>query len=106
MTSGDACSPGPPGAGLRSRAWTPTWPPSWDAEYAAGRYSRDAPVGFIRDVLAAARQRGLRRGLYVGCGNGRNLVPMVDAGLDLTGLDISAEAIANSAAGGPTSAAS
>ena len=65
----------------------------WDAEYAAGRYSREAPAAFIRDVLTAARQRGLRRGLYIGCGNGRNLVPMVDAGLDLTGLDISAEAI-------------
>ncbi len=67
---------------------------SWDAEYAAGRYARDVPVGFVRDVLAAARQHGLRRGLYVGCGNGRNLVPLVDAGLDLTGLDISPEAIA------------
>jgi hypothetical protein len=61
---------------------------SWDAEYAAGCYARDVPVGFVRDVLAAARQHGLRRGLYVGCGNGRNLVPLVDAGLDLTGLDI------------------
>ena len=64
----------------------------WDAEYAAGRYSREAPAAFIRDVLTAARQRGLRRGLYIGCGNGRNLVPMVDAGLDLTGLDLAGAA--------------
>jgi SAM-dependent methyltransferase len=35
----------------------------------------------------------LSRGLYIGCGNGRNLVPMSDAGLDLIGLDISAQAI-------------
>ena len=65
----------------------------WDAEYAAGRYAADPPVDFVRDILAAATQRGLRHGIYVGCGNGRNLVPMLDAGLDLTGLDISAEAI-------------
>jgi hypothetical protein len=67
---------------------------SWDAEYAAGRYASAAPVGFVTDVLAAARQHGLRRGLYIGCGNGRNLVPLVDAGLNLTGLDISPAAIA------------
>jgi hypothetical protein len=34
------------------------------------------------------------RGLYIGCGNGRNYLPLVAGGLDLTGLDISAAAIA------------
>jgi hypothetical protein len=62
---------------------------SWDAEYAAGRYASAAPVGFVTDVLAAARQHGLRRGLYIGCGNGRNLVPRggqaLAQGADLTG---------------------
>jgi len=67
---------------------------AWDAEYAAGRYAGDPPVEFVRDIVAAARERGLRRGLYVGCGNGRNLLPLLDAGLDLTGLDVSAQAIA------------
>jgi len=33
------------------------------------------------------------RGLYVGCGNGRNYLPLVDAGLDLVGLDVSPEAL-------------
>lgn len=33
------------------------------------------------------------RGLYIGCGNGRNLIPLLDAGLDLLGLDISTQAI-------------
>ena len=33
------------------------------------------------------------QGLYVGCGTGRNYVPLVDAGLKLTGLDVSKEAI-------------
>ena len=65
----------------------------WDAEYAAGRYVGEPPVAFVDDILAAARQRGLRHGVYVGCGNGRNLLPMLDAGLDLIGLDVSAEAI-------------
>src|SRR5262249_14426924 len=32
-------------------------------------------------------------GLYVGCGNGRNYLPLVDAGLNLRGLDVSTEAL-------------
>lgn len=67
---------------------------AWDAEYSAGRYRDDPPVGFTRDIRAAARQAGVTRGLYVGCGNGRNYLPLVAGGLDLTGLDISAAAIA------------
>ncbi len=70
----------------------------WDAEYRAGRYSNEPPVAFAQDVVAAARQAGVARGLYVGCGNGRNYLPLVEAGLDLTGLDISAAAISQLAA--------
>jgi SAM-dependent methyltransferase len=70
----------------------------WDAEYRAGRYSNEPPVAFAHDIAAAARQAGVARGLYVGCGNGRNYLPLVEAGLDLTGLDISAAAIAQLAA--------
>lgn len=66
---------------------------SWDAEYASGRYGHEPPVGFTRDIISAARAANLRRGLYIGCGNGRNLVPLSDAGLDLIGLDISPRAI-------------
>jgi len=32
-------------------------------------------------------------GLYVGCGNGRNYLPLLDAGLNLIGLDVSPEAL-------------
>ena len=74
---------------------------AWDAEYSAGRYQDDPPVGFTRDILAAARQAGVARGLYVGCGNGRNYLPLVAGGLDLTGLDISAAAITQLAARAP-----
>jgi SAM-dependent methyltransferase len=66
---------------------------AWDTEYAAGRYEDEPPVRFTADIIAAARSRSLRRGLYVGCGNGRNFAPLSDAGLDLIGLDISAQAI-------------
>jgi Methyltransferase domain len=66
---------------------------AWDAEYAAGRYRGEPPAGFARDIARAARSRNLSRGLYIGCGNGRNFIPMLDAGLELTGLDISARAI-------------
>ena len=74
---------------------------SWDAEYASGRYRDEPPVGFAYDVVEAARSRNLSRGLYVGCGNGRNFVPMTEAGLDLLGLDISATAIAQLRLRGP-----
>lgn len=67
---------------------------SWNAEYANGRYRGEPPVRFVEDILTAARRYGLTRGLYIGCGNGRNLIPLLDAGLDLVGLDISTEAIA------------
>lgn len=58
-------------------------------------------MAFTRDILAAARQATVTRGLYIGCGNGRNYLPLVDGGLDLTGLDISSAAIAQLAARAP-----
>jgi SAM-dependent methyltransferase len=67
---------------------------AWDAEYTAGRYAGEQSVAFTSDILAAARQAGETHGLYIGCGNGRNYLPLVADGLDLTGLDISAAAIA------------
>lgn len=66
---------------------------AWDAEYASGRYSGEPPEGFTEDIVAAAKDAGTDRGLYIGCGNGRNYIPLTEAGLDLTGLDISATAI-------------
>jgi SAM-dependent methyltransferase len=76
---------------------------AWDGEYAAGRYCGDPPTPFVRDVVAAARATGVADGLglYIGCGNGRNYVPLVEAGLDLIGLDLSATALAQLAARAP-----
>ncbi len=66
---------------------------AWEAEYRTGRYVHEPPVPFVEDILAAARARSLVRGLYIGCGNGRNFVPLVEGGLDLDGLDLSGTAI-------------
>ena len=74
---------------------------AWDAEYRAGRYQDEPPVAFTHDMLDAARRAGLTRGLYVGCGNGRNYLPLVAGGLDLTGLDIAPAAITQLAARAP-----
>src|SRR5712691_4318205 len=71
---------------------------AWDAEYATGRYTGEPPVAFVHDIVVAAKDAGADRGLYIGCGNGRNYIPLTEAGLDLTGLDISGTAIAQLAA--------
>ncbi len=74
---------------------------AWDAEYRAGRYRHEPPLAFTGDILAAARAARVTRGLYIGCGNGRNYLPLVAGGLDLTGLDISGTALAQLAAHAP-----
>ena len=66
---------------------------AWDAEYGAGRYAGEDPIGFAAEVVAEVQKRPhIRRspGLYVGCGNGRNFIKMATAGLNITGLDVSA----------------
>ena len=68
----------------------------WDAEYQAGRYVEEQPLAFVHEILSTLRVHPAAMagvGLYVGCGNGRNYLPLVDAGLALHGLDISREAL-------------
>jgi SAM-dependent methyltransferase len=68
----------------------------WDDEYRNERYANEPPLPFvdrILDTLRAEATVGNGTGLYVGCGNGRNYLPLVDAGLELFGLDVSPEAI-------------
>lgn len=68
----------------------------WDAAYDQGKYqgADAAPVDFVAEIAAEAQKLGDHAvGLYVGCGNGRNLLPLIDAGLDLTGVDISQAAL-------------
>jgi hypothetical protein len=72
---------------------------AWDAEYRSGRYEGESPVRFVDDILAAVAASDVSSaGLYIGCGNGRNYVPLVEGGLDLVGLDVSRVAIEQLAA--------
>jgi SAM-dependent methyltransferase len=66
---------------------------AWDVEYAAGRYGDEPPLPFVADILSAAREQGLIGATGVGCGNGRNYLPLVAGGLDLVGLDVSTTAL-------------
>jgi methyltransferase family protein len=68
---------------------------AWDDEYARGRYRDERSVPFVREILRCVRRCGLagRPGIYIGCGNGRNFLPLVEGGLDLIGLDVSGVAI-------------
>ncbi len=66
----------------------------WDAEYGGGRYANEEPVNFVKTIMSALEVSGRSlRGLYVGCGNGRNYVPLAGSGLNILGIDISAAAI-------------
>ena len=68
----------------------------WDEEYSRGRYAEDQPIAFVRKIIMTLNARPSTRnslGLYIGCGNGRNYLPLVDAGLNLYGLDVSPEAL-------------
>jgi hypothetical protein len=44
----------------------------------------------VNEIISAIRSAGLSEevGLYVGCGNGRNFIPLRAAGLDIIGLDV------------------
>ena len=64
----------------------------------------EPPLPFVGDVVATLRahpEAFAGAGLYVGCGNGRNFLPLLDAGLNLHGLDISSEALDQLAARRP-----
>src|SRR3954452_15865288 len=77
---------------------------AWDREYEQGRYVGAEPVRFVADVISSARRSDLigEPGLYIGCGNGRDYIPLVHAGLDLTGIDVSGVAIRDLASREPS----
>jgi cyclopropane fatty-acyl-phospholipid synthase-like methyltransferase len=70
-----------------------TYTAAWEAEYASGRYLDEPPVAFVDDIVRASAATSRTRGLYIGCGNGRNFMPLLEAGMDLVGLDISFTAL-------------
>lgn len=63
----------------------------WDRQYESGRYDNEPPIPFVNQIIDELGEAGKKQsGLYVGCGNGRNYIPLVQSGLDLRGIDISA----------------
>ena len=67
---------------------------TWNKLYDDGKYKDDAPLKFANHIIRKLKkEKTTSRGLYVGCGNGRNFIKMSDAGLDIMGLDISSTAL-------------
>ncbi|MGW1988659.1 class I SAM-dependent methyltransferase [Embleya sp. NPDC001921] len=73
----------------------------WDNAYADGMYADAGPDAFVHRILAVAAPG--TRGVEIGCGNGRNLIPLTEAGLDLVGVDPSRRALEQLAARAPES---
>ncbi len=68
----------------------------WDKEYRGGRYHDEPPIEFvsrIKEILEKNPDVSKGRGLYIGCGNGRNYIPLADSGLDVFGIDVSQVAV-------------
>lgn len=63
----------------------------WDELYSDRRYAEDPPIPFVKKILSTLQANSIlgSTGLYVGCGNGRNYLPLVHSGLNLYGVDIS-----------------
>jgi SAM-dependent methyltransferase len=68
---------------------------NWDSAYKKGKYAQEAPIALVHEIIDTVSDLGLvdKRGYYPGCGNGRNYVPLLDAGLLIDGDDISSIAI-------------
>ncbi|WP_406288379.1 class I SAM-dependent methyltransferase [Embleya sp. NBC_00896] len=71
----------------------------WDNAYADGMYADAEPDPLVGEILATAAPG--TSGVEIGCGNGRNLVPLIRGGLDLIGVDPSRTALAQLAARAP-----
>ena len=69
---------------------------AWNAAYRDGKYGAEPALGFTADIIRELEQDPSvmdGSGLYVGCGNGRNYVPLAKCGLKITGLDASKVAL-------------
>lgn len=68
---------------------------NWDRAYSQGKYYQEVAIPFVDDIKNALTANKLTHetGFYPGCGNGRNLIPLIEAGLKIEANDISPEAI-------------
>ena len=75
----------------------------WDELYRGVRCAQDPPIPFVKKILSTLETHSLleNTGLYIGCGNGRNYLPLVNSGLNLFGLDFSDVALRQLAAREP-----
>lgn len=68
---------------------------NWDRAYQQGKYDQEDAIPLVQDIIDTLNEHGLKEklGFYPGCGNGRNFVPLLDAGFNIEGSDISPVAI-------------
>lgn len=68
---------------------------NWDRAYNDGKYDQEGPIPFLGDIVRLLKREGLYKGVgfYPGCGNGRNLIPLLNEGLSVEANDISEVAI-------------
>ena len=77
----------------------------WDKEYRGKRYEGESPLEFVKEIVAELEKKPEiyhSRGIYVGCGNGRNYLELAKTGLDVMGLDVSATGLRQIAAKEPS----
>ncbi len=67
----------------------------WNDQYSMGRYRDESPIDFVKEIINFVKANDLdqERGLYLGCGNGRNYIPLRAKNLDILGIDLSQNAI-------------
>ena len=67
----------------------------WNRVYKSMTNNDSPPLSFTdrikRNVQHRFKEKG--KGLYAGCGDGRNYIPLSQSGLDIIGLDISSEGL-------------
>jgi SAM-dependent methyltransferase len=72
----------------------------WEEAYASHSASSlwsDEPVPCLNSAVAELSRQGIRTVLDLGCGDGRNLVHLADAGFAVVGIDLSATALSRAA---------